>query len=384
MAEEVAAGTESLSLEETKANPISEIKLYNPAEEAKTGPGVLHEGWLAKRSGNVLLFNKYQDRYFRLRSDKVYYYDKKEATQPKGVIEFALFTNTAVRRPTTDRGEVVITEENFEAESALITKDTLELMLCVYDGDTIDRKFELKAPGIEEWKKWVTHLLSVAKDVKKATGGKAIKIGKERSWKYEHLLETNVNKEARTGDILLFKSRDWKSFAARWASLSEFDHIAMFLRTSETSVSLLEVSKERGVDLTSWDDFVAQKRYAPYDKLVYRALNVDRDQESIEKLQAFVAGSLGKSYRLDAKAVLKQYKSGADEEGEGVFPSQLVALCYKQLGLLGDNWAATTYWPVNFSASKELKLLRNASLGAEMLVFIEDMFKEQPQEESKA
>lgn len=57
----------------------------------------------------------------------------------------------------------------------------------------------------------------------------------------------------------------------------------------------------------------------------------------------------------------KEYKD------RSYFCSELIAKCYKALGLLVTDKSSTQYWPVDFTQAKELSL-SNGSLGPEELI----------------
>ena len=54
----------------------------------------------------------------------------------------------------------------------------------------------------------------------------------------------------------------------------------------------------------------------------------------------------GKKYSVSASKLLK--KDGEDEKHETFFCSELVAACYKKLGILPNTLSASQYWPGRF------------------------------------
>ena len=55
---------------------------------------------------------------------------------------------------------------------------------------------------------------------------------------------------------------------------------------------------------------------------------------------------------------------------EGYFCSELVAACYKVMGLINQKASCAHFWPVTFSTKKNILLLRDAKLSTEMQVIL--------------
>lgn len=82
---------------------------------------------------------------------------------------------------------------------------------------------------------------------------------------------------------------------------------------------------------------------------------------------------MGKKYKLTLQKLLKReslVKGKKVVEEDGYFCSELVAKALKQCGLLDPVKASTQYWPVDFSAEREIQLLRGARLSDEITVIL--------------
>jgi len=91
---------------------------------------------------------------------------------------------------------------------------------------------------------------------------------------------------------------------------------------------------------------MASKWHLLYDRLAYRKLlNFPRTHATLERLETFIKGAIGKKYKLSvSKLLMRQTIEG----GDNYFCSELVAEAYKCLGLLPKEVPATKYWPGYF------------------------------------
>ena len=55
---------------------------------------------------------------------------------------------------------------------------------------------------------------------------------------------------------------------------------------------------------------------------------------------------------------------------EGYFCSELVAACFKVMGLINQKISCAKFWPVTFSNKKKILFLKDAKLGNEMQVIL--------------
>ena len=76
---------------------------------------------------------------------------------------------------------------------------------------------------------------------------------------------------------------------------------------------------------------------------------------------------MGKKYKVSASKLLKKTEVEKDHDNRTFFCSELVAASYKRLGYLPCSKSAAQYWPGDFAAERDLKLI-NANLGSEVLI----------------
>ena len=93
--------------------------------------------------------------------------------------------------------------------------------------------------------------------------------------------------EADSGDILLFKGKKISAKLTQGVTGSQFDHVAMILKFEDDDEVYLIDATLNGVDITSWTQLSINKN-DQYSKIVWRKLKIERDQEFIDKLEAFV------------------------------------------------------------------------------------------------
>eukprot|EP00330_Aristerostoma_sp_ATCC50986_P001784 CAMPEP_0114582516 /NCGR_PEP_ID=MMETSP0125-20121206/6474_1 /TAXON_ID=485358 ORGANISM="Aristerostoma sp., Strain ATCC 50986" /NCGR_SAMPLE_ID=MMETSP0125 /ASSEMBLY_ACC=CAM_ASM_000245 /LENGTH=109 /DNA_ID=CAMNT_0001775501 /DNA_START=1381 /DNA_END=1710 /DNA_ORIENTATION=+ len=105
--------------------------------------------------------------------------------------------------------------------------------------------------------------------------------------------------------------------------------------------------------------------------MVYRKLDIERTDDMVNKIEKFVKATVGKKYKVSATKLLKK-KSDFEEEirdDQTFFCSELVAACYKRIGLLPKEIPSSSYLPGTFSEKKKkLTLQQNAKLSSEYLI----------------
>jgi hypothetical protein len=184
-----------------------------------------------------------------------------------------------------------------------------------------------------------------------------------RWWKKPSVNFDQFISHVETGDLLLFKSKSVSSMAIRVASRSDFDHVA-FLFTLETGeIYMMESLGRTGVQVLSLEWFLANKWQFLYSKIVHRKLICHRDPTFYQLFIAYANAWKGRPYRMTMSKLVT--KASSDEEFNDFFCSQLVAALYKKLDLLPDDVSSCTYWPSNFSVSRNMKLKAPAYLGEE-------------------
>lgn len=94
-------------------------------------------------------------------------------------------------------------------------------------------------------------------------------------------------KEADSGDILLFKGKKMSAKFTQGVTGSEFDHVAMVLKFEDDDEVYIIDATMQGVDITSWTQLCNFKDEL-YSKVIWRQLEIERDDKFIEKLETFV------------------------------------------------------------------------------------------------
>jgi len=321
------------------------LKSSKPKLGAISKP-VKHEGWVLKKSRNLLI--GWQKRYLILDGRKLKYHKGRDGKKLAGVIDFDLLT-CAIKIE--DKAEPLIFKVEF-----LATK----------------RSFRFKTGSTEELKKW---MVALNENMHSSQGSRVdlTKVAIQRNfWRYQRTSEQKFFQMADTGDILLFRGKSFGSKLQRAFTRSKYDHVAMILRYSNGKLVLLESTGTTGVALCNWHDFMGYKWHLLYSRLVYRHLYNERDSNMMEKLEKYVKGVIGKKYKISATKLFRK-KSRMDVETQltdekGFFCSELVASAYKALGFLPSNISSGQYWPGAFSTEKTLTLTEGAYLGDEMLI----------------
>ena len=94
-----------------------------------------------------------------------------------------------------------------------------------------------------------------------------------------------------------------------------------------------------------------------YDHIVFRHLEVDRNDSMIDKLEVFLKEVVGLKYGISASNFFINRPSVKPERGEFVdetrafFCSELVAKAYKVLGIMTDPRPSHSFYPGTFSKS---------------------------------
>ena len=299
------------------------------------------EGWLLKADRNFFGQLKWERYYTRLMGKNMLFYSNEaEENLPEGSLNFDLMT-----------------VENF-----IINDD--EINICPKGTESIVR---LRVENEGDLKMWA---LTLYNNVKASLGSQMdLLVRNER-----YLTDYNINQNqffsmVDTGDILLFRGKSSNAKTLRLVmGNSPYDHVGIFLKDLQKKIYLVEATGNFGVSAISFQHFVQNEWYKSYEKLVFRKLECEKDDEYYNKFINFANQVLGKKYVLNARKLL-QRKSVAPttQEEEGYFCSELVASFYKRCGLLPLDLSASQYWPPTFCQTSDLKLI-DGFLGPEMLI----------------
>ena len=88
-----------------------------------------------------------------------------------------------------------------------------------------------------------------------------------------------------------------------------FDHVAMILRfeSDDDDVFFVEASGNYGVAINKWSvirQHIGQSKF--YERLVYRHVEFDRDEQMVVNLEKFLKEAIGLKYGLNVKKIMRR------------------------------------------------------------------------------
>jgi len=187
---------------------------------------------------------------------------------------------------------------------------------------------------------------------------------------------------ARTGDVVLFRTRGFQGSVTRTLTWAENDHVAMVIRSGPApcSVMLLEAIAGRGVSTTCLLEFQIHRWYTQYNGCLVRRIEPPLSEAHTNKLNRFAMATKGKKYSL--LNVMKSPRSDTchannlDDQDIKVQPtyfcSELVAHGLQHARLLPPSPKASKYMPGNFERRYNLQLLAGYTFGKEELIDWDD------------
>ena len=206
-------------------------------------------------------------------------------------------------------------------------------------------------------------------------------------------LRTNFNKyyfttpkefesKAKTGDILIFRGFEFAAKLQRFYTKSEYDHVALLTKKNNI-LYVYEATSKEGCRQRPWKDFLLYLWNLLYEKIVYRELIINIDNESerkqmreiIEKkAEVFLDKTHGKDYHLSLCSILccskeKEYeKENKWEESKGFSCSSLLSGAYLNMGIIQYDKDIDTSLPGDFSKEKNFKMNKPFELGPEIII----------------
>ena len=187
---------------------------------------------------------------------------------------------------------------------------------------------------------------------------------------------------AKTGDLLLFKTKHILADIQRFFTCDTYDHIA-FIHSNYGFITLFDASKKGTCQPHYWGSFRYSMNNLSFDKVCYRRLNIEEKnyeekmkiQEKIENLtDQFMNEVTDKKYYLSFCNLLfkgkpKKYElSGEWHKSEGFSCSSLVAALYIKLGIIKLKNSIHSIKPGDFEQNKNLYFLPGFSLGPEKII----------------
>tara|TARA_R110000744_G_scaffold285481_1_gene396846 strand:- start:29 stop:598 length:570 start_codon:yes stop_codon:yes gene_type:complete len=172
----------------------------------------------------------------------------------------------------------------------------------------------------------------------------------------------------KTGDIILFSGKCFVSRVIKFVTNSPWSHIGMIVNNPEHDTPMLyESSHDHGVRLTPFNEY----RRAFVGDMALRRLKHDLSDKEHYRLRIFKNQVRGTPFEANAVQMLASVPAwwflSSREDLSSMFCSELVAQCYKEIGLLGQDRASNKYTPAAFSAERNLPLTRG-ELGPQILI----------------
>ena len=187
---------------------------------------------------------------------------------------------------------------------------------------------------------------------------------------------------AKTGDLLLFKTRHILADIQRSFTCDNYDHIA-FIHNNCGFITLYDSSKKGSCKSHYWGLFKSSNNHLNFKRICYRRLNIEEKnnakklkiQENIDNItEQFMNDMYDKKYYLSFCNLLfkgnpKQYEiNGEWEKAEGFSCSSLIAALYIKLGIMKLNNTIHSIKPGDFEQNKNLCFLPGFSLGPEKII----------------
>lgn len=193
---------------------------------------------------------------------------------------------------------------------------------------------------------------------------------------------------AKTGDILLFKTKHILSNLQRCFTRDNYDHIA-FVQSNYGLITLFDASKVGSCKFHFWETFKSCLNHIAFKRVTYRRLNIEeRNYEKKEKIQEkieilveeFIKEIKDKKYHLSILNLLfkgkpKDYElKGEWSKSKGFSCSSLVAALYLKLGVIKLKNTVDSIYPGDFeqNLNTNFEFLPGFSLGPEKIIHFLD------------
>ncbi|OMJ66626.1 hypothetical protein SteCoe_36461 [Stentor coeruleus] len=228
------------------------------------------------------------------------------------------------------------------------------------------KALHLRFPN-EEATRWIQGLTYQVQD----SFGNKYRISRvfdNKFWKNTGISEHCFLKNADSGDILLFQSKNYKSLLQRCFTRSKYDHVGLVLKFFNGEIGFIEANLLHGVVFTYWDQFFCKEQKKLYKKIVYRQLNLTRSESMLSNLDSFVQLARGKAYHFGLMRARNKSILNPGQEPT-FFCSELVASGLKAMGLLDSSIPSHKYYPSAFSQKSDLKLIRGYYLDEQFIDF---------------
>ena len=200
--------------------------------------------------------------------------------------------------------------------------------------------------------------------------------------KYYFITPKEFEARAKTGDILIFRGFEFAAKLQRFYTKSEYDHVALLTKNNGI-LYVYEATSKEGCKQRPWKDFLLYLWNLLYEKIVYRELiiNVDNEKEKKQmremietKAEVFLSKTHGKDYHLSLCSILccskeKEYeKENKWEESKGFSCSSLISGAYLNMGIIKYSKDVDTALPGDFSKEKNFQMNKPFELGPEIII----------------
>jgi C2 domain/Permuted papain-like amidase enzyme, YaeF/YiiX, C92 family len=166
----------------------------------------------------------------------------------------------------------------------------------------------------------------------------------------------SLPKRLTTGDILVFSSRRILSYAAKIATASTWDHVAMVVCIADTPF-LLEATHPDGVDIYNIEEKLAyyRKRCRIGVRKLHRG-GLPTDKGWLRSLLAFVKECRGRPYETNLGVFIKSARAShkASDNADALqrmFCSSLVAACYQKMRFVPEDLVVSNVLPKDFASN---------------------------------
>lgn len=204
-------------------------------------------------------------------------------------------------------------------------------------------------------------------------------------------------RDFRTGDLVLQHGTQSVSQAISVLQGSFWSHVGMIVRPEDLAIQdcdipWLTLESNTLTDLPDWISGGAKPRGGPMAVdlearlranlaaerdvgMAWRSMRLDWSEEMLSALRAYVNQVKDKEFTDDPDCAMKMLASWMTGRVQNLpnltqymFCSELVAGCFRAVGLLPERWVPNAYTPKDFSRNGRIPLLRSASLGPEVLI----------------
>ena len=213
--------------------------------------------------------------------------------------------------------------------------------------------------------------MSVNNDLKNSK----ILLNKKVSSLENEITPEEFEKLAKTGDIILLKTKYLSAACERLLTCDKYDHI-LFVYEKSGNITFLDASLD-GICLgTDWKTFKNSVPFS-YDKFVYRKLNIEEQdiqkkkiiEDNIENnLKQFIKQVSNKHYYISIISIFfkgkpKEFEiKGEWEKAFGFSCSSFIAALYSKLGIIKLENTVHSFLPGDFGKDKKLNFLPGFSL----------------------